>query len=581
MKPHKLKSGILTLFLVPIAIATMQAQEPDLVQVNASVLQKPDSEKPLVIGVDFDIADGYHVYADPEKFNFKLITASGVGNDFELVLPPTKMIRDPFSGFTPTRIEVFEGQKRAEIRFPPLPSITDNQNWRIHGELSYQACSESICLPPETLQINVATNAPNPPMQNELKTSGAGGNEGLRTGDPDTSTWQSRSLLLGILAAFAAGVALSLTPCVYPMIGITVAVIGGQQASRGRTLILTLIYVLGLSLTYAAAGVIVASLGSTAADFFRSPWVLGTIACVFILLGLSMFDLFSIATPAFLNQRLQKIGGNGSALGVLLMGCLSAFVVGPCVSAPLIGLITFVATTGDRFVGFVYFFALAWGMGAILFLAGAASGMLPRSGDWMIRIKHAIGVVIFWAAAYFVRPVAGEILFYAATLALPPTLLFVLGAFQLPSPEDEQRVKLRKTSIFLAALALVVVFNAQTLIRLDSEGAALGGGTETYRIDLSTELAQGKPVLLDFWAPWCAICKEIERDVLNDPELQDELAELNLVKVHYDYNPELKKRFELIGPPAFVVLAPDNEQRSPVLVGKDELRKYIEQRGWR
>jgi thiol:disulfide interchange protein DsbD len=565
MKTHKLKSIIATLFFVPIAIATLQAQEPELVQVSSSVLQQPDTDTQLVIGVDFDIADGYHVYADPEKFNFKLIAASGVENDFELVLPPTKMIRDPFSGFSSNRIEVFDGQKRAEIRFSSLPYSSDTKNWRIQGELSYQACSDSICLPPETLEIDLA---PPTGRLSEPPTS-------------DASPWQSRGLVLGVLAAFAAGVALSLTPCVYPMIGITVAVIGGQQASRGRTLVLTSLYVLGLALTYAAAGVIVASLGSTAADFFRSPWVLGTIAGVFILLGLSMFDLFSIATPAFLNQQLLKIGGNGSAIGVLLMGCLSAFVVGPCVSAPLIGLITFVATTGDRLMGFVYFFALAWGMGAILFLAGAASGMLPRSGYWMVRIKHAIGVVIFWAAAYFVRPVAGETLFYAATLALPPTMLFVLGAFQLPKPEDEQRIKLRKTAMFLAALALVVGVNAQILMHLVSTDTSLGGGTETYRIDLLAELAQDKPVLLEFWAPWCAICKEIERDVLNDPELQDELAEVNLVKVHYDYNPELKERFKLIGPPAFVVLDTDNEQRSPVLVGKDELRKYIEQRGWR
>ncbi len=541
------------------------------VQVDFELLQEPAPEQPLVMKIELQIEDGYYVYSEPEySFGFTILEQQGLVDEASLELPETIEIEDLLATDPDATTPVFAEHASIRAEIDSRLVAGDETDWGLRGKFTWQSCTDEICLPPREASVEF----------------GKLPDEGEKT-FPATGTitggWAGRNVVWGALAAFLAGVALSLTPCVYPMIGITVAVIGGNtECSRGRTLWLTFVYVLGLSLVYALAGVAVASLGSQAAEFFRSPYVLTAIGGIFILMALSLFDVFSISMPTSVLGRLQGIGKNGSTGGVLAMGAVSALVVGSCVTGPLISLITFVATTGSVFVGFIYFFALAWGMGVLLFVAGLASGALPRAGAWMQRVKHVLGVVLLWAAFYFARPVVGELVYYAASLTALAAALAFTG---LPSFPDKYNSKPRKRhyrqAASFAALLILLAVNTGIVYTIANNPENFKSSDE-YQVELAKELGHGQVVLLEFWAPWCAICKEIERDVLNDPEIEAILERENIrvVKVHYDHNQQLNRKFEVIGPPAFVFLDPDGTRLSPMLVAKQDIRQAIENRIW-
>jgi thiol:disulfide interchange protein DsbD len=367
-----------------------------------------------------------------------------------------------------------------------------------------------------------------------------------------------------LLTAFGGGILLSLTPCVYPMIGITVAVIGGQNTSKGTTIRRTFAYVLGLSLVYALLGVLVASIGSSAASFFRSPWVLIPIGMIFVLLGLSMFDLFTLQTPSAVSSKVTRLKINNVG-GAFLVGGLSAFAVGPCVSGPVLGLITYVATTGNQITGFWLLFALAWGMSLILFIAGTASSALPRSGMWMERIKHTLGVVLIWAAFYFTRPVVGETGFTIASIIAVALGLQALGLLKLPEGQSGWKPMLRLgVSVLVLGIGIYIILPDKNQTPAPDK-----------QIELSKVLQQEQPVILDFRAPWCTICKEIEETTLQEPAVQKALEDYHFVKVDYDSNPHLVEKFNIIGPPAFVFLNSKGEQKGDTLVTGNALKARL------
>lgn len=533
--------------------------------VEARLKQAPTATQPLIVEFAFKIAAGVHVYATADHFlKLEDKSVSGLG-PATITMPAIQTIPDLLADEPGAKTQVMTGEPVIVVTRPATAPA--GGPWKWEGSLGYQGCTEKSCFPPAAAPCSFSgtvgsgtavTATPAPTVA-----------PGAMSGE-----WGNRGLWLGVLAAFVAGLALSLTPCVYPMIGITVAVIGGRGASRGRTLYLTFLYVLGLALVYAVLGIVVAKLGSGAAAFLRSAWILVPVGVLFLAMGLSMFDLFTLATPSGLASRLQQVGKQDSALGVLVMGALSAFVVGPCVTGPLIGLITFVATTGDVVTGFLYFFALAWGMGAILFVAGSAAGLLPRAGGWMAAVKHAMGMVLIWAAFYFTRPLTGEVVFLAASLTCLAVGLSVIDWLRLPGEAE--------TGVWGArlrfAVAVVVLAGASAYVVGDLyRGAAdvQPGTTAGGRVDLAAELAHGQPVLLEFSAPWCAICKELERTVLAEPAVKARLGAFRVVRVNYDDNPELAQRFGIIGPPAFVFLDAQGRGAGDVIVTGEALRARL------
>ncbi len=519
--------------------------------VTVDITRQEDDDKPyLELSVELNIPDGIHVYATKDMFLDLVVDKSENLAKPELILPPTK----PYKNFDGSMLDVFSGSSRLIARF----NYNDQPGalYAVSGYFQYQGCSDSICYPPKKVPFSFEGTVPASVQS---------------TGVANEASTPYASLLWGILGAFFAGVLLSLTPCVYPMIGVTIAVIGAKQASRGQTFFLTFLYILGLSLVYSIVGVIVATIGSTAASFFRSVWVLVPIGILFIILGLSMFDLIVIQTSSSLAAKVQKFSGKskGSYIGTFLLGAVSAFVVGPCVSGPLISLITFVATSGDIVRGFAFFFALAWGMGMILFVAGTLSGALPKAGVWMGRIKHTIGVVLIWAGFYFTRPFIGEAVFISVSIAAFALGLHTIGILSIPDSGATPK------KIFLSLLGAVVcaVFAYTQIVSL--QGTALNANI-SQKIDLDVIVnTTTKPIILDFNAPWCTICKEIEHTVLQKQNVQKRLQDFVFVSVDYDNNPHLVEQFNIIGPPAFVFLDRQGKQVGKIIVTGEELEQRL------
>ncbi len=550
------------LFICAITIALpVVARQTGSKPVNVTVKINPDTDQTVLeMILTMRIAPGVHVYTSKDAF-FEIheSVAENLGKT-TVVLPEP----EPFLNFDGTTVEVFTGTKEIVVRKPYTGR--KGEPWSLSGYLQFQGCTDTTCYPPQRVPFSFKGTTPS----NTLPVSSS------EETQESTASPYSGGLLWGIIGSFIAGILLSLTPCVYPMVGITVAVIGAKQASKKESFLLTFVYILGLSLVYAGAGIIVAMFGSVAASFLRSAWVLVPIGVVFVLLGLSMFDIVTIQTSSAFSAKIQVFSAKfkGSYAGTFLIGALSAFVVGPCVSGPLISLITFVATTGDLLRGFAYFFALAWGMGIVLFVAGTMSSALPKAGVWMERIKHTIGIVLIWAAFYFTRPFIGETMFMTVCIVALAAGLNSIGLLRMPAGTDGWKGFVRLLCAFFV-LGGFVFYQLNTLEqdKPDTEYAK--------EIVLDSILAQSeKPVILDFSAPWCVICKEIEETTLSLPEIKEKLKQFTFVHVDFDSNPALVEKFGVIGPPAFIFLDNNGKRIGKITVTGEELKQRLLKTGF-
>jgi len=559
-RPHVITACVILVFAFSAGI---QAEEsiPNA-EAEARTAGSPDPSH-ITIEIVFEIAPEIHVYASEKKFAVDFTSLKGLGKP-EVSLPePEKM--DLFG----TETDVYTETKIIKALFP----YTGNpgKKWSIQGRVRYSGCSDTKCYPPADAPFSASGTIP----EDAVPLEEADTKEGTKPSEGGDDSPFSKGIILGILGSFMLGIGLSLTPCVYPMVGITVAIIASGESSKKRTVFLTFVYVLGLAIVYAAAGVIVAVAGSAASDFFQSPWLLIPIGILFVVLGLSMFDLLTIQTPSSWGGNVQKVGEKlkGSVPGIFLMGALSAFVVGPCVSAPVAGLIIKVAETGDIARGFAYFFALAWGMSVILFIAGSASGMLPKAGMWMQRIKHVIGIVLIWAAFYFTRPFIGETAFLTASIVLFALACTALKIFRIPEKGESVKALLK----ILAGTALFSVFTGYILMTHMPET----GGIQYADLDRIVS-ESNKPILLDFTAWHCAICKQIDKSVLQLPEIQEELQKFTFVKLDYDTNKKIAHTFGILkGPPGFVFLDSEgNRIGDRVIVDGETLKNAILSFDW-
>jgi thiol:disulfide interchange protein DsbD len=386
-------------------------------------------------------------------------------------------------------------------------------------------------------------------------------------------------LLVGSFFGF--GLLLSLTPCVFPMIPILSSIIvgsgrDGHGVSHARGFSLSLAYVLGMAITYAAAGVAAGLTGTLLATALQNPWVLGGFATVFVALSLSMFGFYELQLPIFLQSRVSEEASHlkgGSLPGVAAMGALSAIIIGPCVAAPLAGALLYIGQTGDAVVGGAALFSMALGMGAPLLAVGLSAGtLLPRSGPWMEAIKKAFGVILLATAVWLVSPVipvVAQMLAWALLLIVPAIYLHALDPLP-PHARGWQRFW-KGIGIVMLLLGAAMLFGTlagsrdplQPLSVLRSSSAAnvearLLPFTRVRSLaELEARIAATRqPVLLDFYADWCVSCKEMERFTFADPRVQAKLAGWTLLQVDVTANSDddkaLLQHFRLYGPPGIV-----------------------------
>lgn len=444
-------------------------------------------------------------------------------------------------------------------------------------------------------------------------------------GDTQIADWLDDSSFLNIiLICFALGLLLSLTPCVLPMLPILLALVVGQQnkpqaddaeanasKKRFRGLGLTLVYVLGTSIVYSLLGIAAASVGAVLSVWIQNPWVLSIFAIVLVILAFAMFGSFNLQTPtgvqSKLNNLMDKLPGGryGSAL---IMGMVSALIAGPCVAAPLAGVLLFISQTGDVVTGAIALFALAWGQGASLIVIGTTSGaLMPKAGSWMEGVKQFCGLLLIAVALWMVQPLIPSWLSILLWAFLAFSLAIVFGAFRATDAQSSGIFTIFAKAIAYLALVWAVLLMvglatgrpsllkplhglslAQGTVSSSVIGATTGSGPITNqdfrRISSIAELEQaiaenaGRPVMLDFYADWCVSCHQMEAFTFSQPEVYQKMEQMALLQADVTPNTpedrELLKRFRLFGPPGIIFFDRNGQELDTRVVGFQNAERF-------
>ena len=398
---------------------------------------------------------------------------------------------------------------------------------------------------------------------------------------------------LVILSLFGAGLLLTFTPCVLPMVPILTSIIVGRGAEPGRGVTprrafsLSLVYVLAMALTYTAAGVLAGLFGANLAAAFQDPWIVSAFVVVFVLLALSMFGFYDLQMPASWQAGLAAFSHRqrgGTWVGVAAMGALSALIVGPCVAAPLAGVLIYIGQTGDPVLGGVALFALGMGMGVPLIVAGVSAGkLLPRAGAWMNTVKAVFGVMLLAVGIYLLERVVPE----SVALALWATL-FIVCAIYMGALDSLAAGAAGWRRLWKGAGLVMLVYGVLIMVGVAGGGGDLfrplrgvalvaGAGSEHelaftqvkgldgLNAELGPAAARGQVVMFDYYADWCVSCKEMERFTFSDPQVQAALASVRLLQTDVTANDDadraLLAEFGLFGPPAILFFGPDGRER--------------------
>ncbi|MDH1103423.1 protein-disulfide reductase DsbD [Pseudomonas mosselii] len=545
---------VLLLFLTFLLAGPLQANpfavKPDFLPVNEAFVLTHDRLENGQMRLHFQIKDGYYLYQKRLKFD-------GLPPEQHPVLPQAENHHDEFFGDSAVY--------RSELELL-LPAGAGGEL-----RLGWQGCADAgLCYPPQTTPIALGGSAMPVAAADQASDQALAG------------TLQQDSLAWSLLAFFGLGLLLAFTPCSLPMLPILAGLVLGNGASARRGWWLAGVYVLSMALVYAALGVIAALLGASLQAWLQQPWLLGSLAGLFVLLALPMFGAFELQLPAALRDRLDRAGQGtrgGNLYGAALLGALSGLLLGPCMTAPLAGALLFIAQSGDVLQGALVLFSLGLGMGVpLLLLVTLGNRYLPRPGAWMNLVKGLFGFVFLAMALYTVRGLLAETL----VLALAGAWLIALGWAAWPAL---QRLPALRAIPLLGALwgGLLLVGAAaggndlwQPLQPFAGKGTAAAPAnvhdafvTVSAPADLQRELdaakARGQWVLVDYYADWCVSCKVMEKQVFGRGDVQASLAGVHLLRLDVTADSaasrELLQRYQVPGPPSLIWIGPEGDER--------------------
>jgi thiol:disulfide interchange protein DsbD len=569
--------------------------EPELLDPDKAFAFSAELEGPGTLVAEWIVAEGYYLYKD--KIKMALQDASGL-NLGDPEFPASTRLDDPQYG----DVEIFRGP--VTVKFPVLG--LNGQPDALGLKAGYQGCADiGVCYPPIKKSINFAaeqlSNLVSSPAvaaeeSSEPATTSAPNldstSESGKVSEQDAiaAKLSSGNMPLTLLSFFGFGLLLAFTPCVFPMIPILSGIIVGEgdNISASRGFMLALVYVLAMAFAYTIVGVLAGLFGSNLQIWFQNPWILGSFAVVFVLLSLSMFGFYELQMPSSIQGKLSAISnnqGSGKMMSAAIMGLLSALIVGPCVTAPLIGALIYIGQTGDAVLGGMALFALSMGMGAPLLVLGASAGkLLPKAGAWMDTIKSVFGVLLLGVAIWLLERVIPA----SASLFLWGMLLVVsgiyMGALHHPSQASKWYMLWKGLGVVVLLYGSLMIIGAaadtrNTLQPLKGMFASNASsdtakselefhyikGPQGFNDALAQATADGKTVMLDFYADWCISCKEMEAYTFSDPAVQKTLKNTVLLKSDVTANNEqdkaLLKQFGLIGPPAILFFDKDGKER--------------------
>ncbi|MEO6696587.1 MAG: protein-disulfide reductase DsbD [Gammaproteobacteria bacterium] len=537
----------------------------------------------------WQIAKDYYLYRD--KFAFRLVNDMGEVQLGAPQFPPAEPKTDETMGKT----WVYHDQVAVTV---PLQRSTGAPA-EIHLEVKYQGCAEAgFCYPPITKTVSLELPA-TASLSNAALPVVAEQDRLARVLTSGHTGW-------ALLTFFGLGLLLAFTPCVFPMIPILSSIIVGQHAEQNprKAFVLSLVYVLAMAFTYTVLGVIAGRFGENLQAASQNPWILGSFSAVFVVLAFSMFGLYQLQIPARWQTWLSHHSNrqqSGTLIGVAVMGLLSALIVGPCVAAPLAAALIVIGQSGDAVLGGMALFSMSLGMGVPLLLIGTSLGRwLPATGGWMNTIKAVFGVLLLAVAIWMLE----RILPAAVTLLLWGGLLSVsaiyMGALDRMAPDATGWRKLWKGVGFVMLVygaALIVgaasggkdVFQPLQGLMASSKGEASSRsalafkpvkGIEQLQNEIAAASAQGRPVMLDFYADWCVACKELEKFTFSDLGVQQALSGVVLLRADVTANDELDKallkQLGLIGPPSILFFDPNGQERAEYrLIGFLNAEKFL------